>query len=324
MEHNFLFSLSWLDWTLLTILAISVAWGCFRGLLRTVVSLTALFVSAFLAIRFGEAAAEVWPPMPGRQGFAHAAVFFGVYIVIRVIGALLIHLAHLAGLRGLDLAAGGAFGALRGVALSFLLVLGMSGLGFAKTSSWQQSILPPYLGEGARVIFAQFPPTRDWAEAIPFARRAGFTPLGNYSGKNTFGSSLELFGRRLGVWWRVGGEALPTTVKPLRPAPDLREQAANFVKNMTGGEDNLTERYNSELEEVVLLMGEVSPGGSAKNAQQQMRILDDLREGEIPLSEAMAILRREGVWEPQDAEKLSLAQKLKIMQNMIDLTDKEL
>ena len=148
MEHNFLFSLSWLDWTLLTILAVSVAWGCFRGLLRTVVSLTALFVSAFLAIRFGEAAAEVWPPMPGRQGFAHAAVFFGVYILIRVIGALLIHLAHLAGLRGLDLAAGGAFGALRGVALSFLLVLGMSGLGFAKTSSWQQSILPPYLGEG--------------------------------------------------------------------------------------------------------------------------------------------------------------------------------
>ena len=93
---------------------------------------------------------------------------------------------------------------------------------------------------------------------------------------------------------------------------------------MTGGEDNLTERYNSELEEVVLLMGEVSPGGSAKNAQQQMRILGDLREGEIPLSEAMAILRREGVWAPQDAEKLSLAQKLKIMQDMIDLTDKEL
>ena len=96
------------------------------------------------------------------------------------------------------------------------------------------------------------------------------------------------------------------------------------MKNMTGGDDNLTERYNSELEEVVLLMGEVSPGGSAKNAQQQMRILGDLREGEIPLSEAMAILRREGVWEPQDAQKLSLAQKLKIMQNMIDLTDKEL
>lgn len=324
MEQDFPFTLTWLDWTLLAILAVSTAWGCFRGLLRTVVSLAALFVSAFLTIRFGETAAAAWPTMPGRGGFARAALFFGSYISIRVVGSLLVRAAHSAGMRGLDLAAGGAFGALRGVAISFLLALGLSTIGFDRSPSWQRSITPPYLGAGARAIFSRFPPTREWADRISFARRAGFVSLGNYVAEDAFVErSLDLFGRRLAAWWQK--ESPPRRkVEPLRAAPDLREQAEAFMRKMLGGDENLTERYNTELAQVVQMMGEIAPGGSAENAQRQMRVLEGLREGEILPTEVMDVLRKEGVWEAHDARSLPFADKLRILREISAISEEEL
>jgi membrane protein required for colicin V production len=154
--------MTWLDYAVLGVLGLSVAWGLWRGLVREVVSLAA-FVIAFLAANlFAGPLSEHIPASVVRVEFrmllAFVAIFVAALVVTSLAGLLLSHLLKKVGLGALDRALGGVFGIARAVLvlLAFALVAGLTGL--PRDVAWRQSLSGPTLARGALALKPWLPP----------------------------------------------------------------------------------------------------------------------------------------------------------------------
>lgn len=128
----------------------SVAIGWYRGLIKEAMSITALLVAIWAAMRLGPYAGG-W--LGGQIDATDLQLWAGralVFIVILAFGAFLgwgiSKIVHLSGLSGTDRALGGFFGLLRSVLLLGLFVLGGRYAGFDANLWWLESDLIP-LGE---------------------------------------------------------------------------------------------------------------------------------------------------------------------------------
>jgi membrane protein required for colicin V production len=124
--------MTWLDWVAIGVLAASIAWGVWRGLVRELMSLAG-WVIAFLAANLLAApVAEVMPEtirQPElRTLLGFALVFLGTLVVTTLCAVLLGKMVHAAGLGGLDRLLGGLFGLLRGllIMIAFALAAGLT------------------------------------------------------------------------------------------------------------------------------------------------------------------------------------------------------
>jgi membrane protein required for colicin V production len=130
-------------------ITISVIVGIFRGFVKEAISLVALLVAIWAALYFGPQignVSESWLSSEELQ------TWFGrvlVFIVILTVGGLICwgisKLVRLSVLSGLDRFFGSLFGALRGVLLAAVFMIGGQFAGFDNDNWWKRSILIPHL-----------------------------------------------------------------------------------------------------------------------------------------------------------------------------------
>lgn len=145
--------MTWLDYAVLGVMAISIGWGAWRGLAREVISLTgwviAFLAANLLAAPLAEALPQSIPQPELRLVIAFVAIFLVVMTLTTLAGLLLSKILKAAGLGGLDRTLGGLFGAARGllIALAFALVAGLTTLPLDPL--WKSSFFGPILGRAA-------------------------------------------------------------------------------------------------------------------------------------------------------------------------------
>lgn len=136
--------MSWLDYAILGVLAVSVVWGIWRGFVREVISLAG-WVLAFLAANavagpLGDALPTSISSPEVRVLAAFLVVFIFTLSIATVAGMLLSRLLKAAGLGGLDRTLGGLFGLARGVVILLALAVA-AGLTMApRHPLWKESV----------------------------------------------------------------------------------------------------------------------------------------------------------------------------------------
>ncbi|MBW8366611.1 MAG: CvpA family protein [Arenimonas sp.] len=161
--------LTWADFALLLILAVSMGIGLWRGFVVEVLSLTVWIAAFWLSMGFGE---DVAQKLVGVEQ-ASARLFLGyagVFIAVLLAGGLLTWLIGKViantGLSGTDRVLGLGFGLLRGLVLACVAVLLMGFTPLPQDAWWQQSRLLPSVQRGAEWM-AEFLPAAA-AEEIEF------------------------------------------------------------------------------------------------------------------------------------------------------------
>jgi membrane protein required for colicin V production len=136
--------MSWLDYAILGVLAVSVVWGIWRGFVREVISLAG-WVLAFLAANavagpLGDALPTSISSPEVRVLAAFLIVFIFTLSIATVAGMLLSRLLKAAGLGGLDRTLGGLFGLARGVVILLALAIAAGLTTAPRHPLWKESV----------------------------------------------------------------------------------------------------------------------------------------------------------------------------------------
>lgn len=147
--------MTWLDYAVLVVLAASILWGVWRGLVHEVVSV-ASWVLAFLAANmFAGAMGDLLPASMApevRVLVSFVVVFIVVLVACTIVGHLLSRMMKVAGLGPLDRTLGGVFGLARAlvILLAFALVAGLTAL--PRQPAWRNSVSGEPLSKGALAL----------------------------------------------------------------------------------------------------------------------------------------------------------------------------
>ncbi len=162
--------MTWLDYAVLIVLAASVLWGVWRGLVHEVVSV-ASWVLAFLAANLlagplGEALPKSMLTPEARVLVSFVVVFIATLVVCTVVGSLLSKMMKVAGLGPLDRTLGGVFGLARAlvILLAFSLLAGLTAL--PRQPAWRNSVSGDSLAQGALALRPWLP--RSFAERLRY------------------------------------------------------------------------------------------------------------------------------------------------------------
>ena len=143
--------LSWLDWTLLAVLAASVVVGLMRGFVFECLSLAGWVVAWFAA---QWAAPLLVPHLPVgtagsslRLGVSFAAAFAAALIVWSLLARLVRLLIHATPLSVADRLLGGGFGALRGAVLLLAVATVVALTPASQSAGWRTSQGARWLGQ---------------------------------------------------------------------------------------------------------------------------------------------------------------------------------
>jgi membrane protein required for colicin V production len=136
--------MTWLEYAVAGVLAISIAWGVFRGFVREVLSLTG-WVLAFLAANaaagpLGDALPTSFSSPEVRVLIAYLVVFVFTLSIATLAGMLLSRLTKAAGLGGLDRTLGGVFGVARGIVLLLALTIIAGLTTLPRQPVWRESV----------------------------------------------------------------------------------------------------------------------------------------------------------------------------------------
>jgi len=130
-------------------ITISIIVGIFRGFVKEAISLAALIIAIWAALYLGPSVGDIadsWISSEELQmWFGRVLVFAIVLSVGGLLGWGLSKLIRLSVLSGMDRFLGSLFGALRGVLLVGLFILGGRFAGFANDPWWDDSRVIPYL-----------------------------------------------------------------------------------------------------------------------------------------------------------------------------------
>lgn len=151
-----------LDYAVVGVLALSSAWGLWRGLVREVISLAGWILAFVAANLLADPLADALPQSIANPDLRAIVAFVAIFVVVLT----LVTLAAIAlskalkstGLRGLDRTLGGLFGVARGVliALLFAIVAGLTS--FPQHPMWQGSWSGPMLGRTVGELKPWLPP----------------------------------------------------------------------------------------------------------------------------------------------------------------------
>jgi len=154
--------MTWFDYAVLGVLALSIAWGTWRGLVREVLSLAG-WVIAFLAANLlagplSESITSVMQPEL-RLLFSWLGIFAVVLMAASLGAMLLAKVIKAAGLASTDRWLGALFGLARGllIALVFALVAGLTR--FPAHPAWKESMFGAPLANTVVQLKAWLPPT---------------------------------------------------------------------------------------------------------------------------------------------------------------------
>ena len=155
--------MTWLDYAVIGVFAISLMVGAWRGLVREVVSILG-WVIAFLAANLfagplGPSMPEAIPSPELRVAAAYVAVFVVSLILTSLAGLILSKVVKAVGLGGIDRLLGALFGAARGVLILLAAAL-LAGLTSAPAQAyWRDSTSGPLLAQAAAALKPLLPQT---------------------------------------------------------------------------------------------------------------------------------------------------------------------
>ena len=141
--------MTWLDYAVAGVFAVSVLVGAWRGLVREVVSILG-WVIGFLAANLfagplGPSMPEAIPTPELRVAAAFVAVFLAALLLSSLAGLLLSRIVRSIGLGGMDRLLGAVFGVARGLLVVAATAL-LAGLTSAPTQPyWRESVSGPLL-----------------------------------------------------------------------------------------------------------------------------------------------------------------------------------
>ena len=139
------------DWAFLTVLAVSLLIGAWRGLVYEVLSVLGWALSFYLAQWFAPDLALRLPLQGASEPVRYAAAFVLIFVVAVLLAGLVAVLfkkmAEAIGLRPVDRTLGAAFGLVRGGILLLALTVVVNMTAFKSSAWWQQS-------QGAEVLTA--------------------------------------------------------------------------------------------------------------------------------------------------------------------------
>jgi membrane protein required for colicin V production len=171
--------LTWADFALLLILAVSMGIGLWRGFVVEVLSLTVWIAAFWLSMGLGEDMANRLTgveSVSARLLLGYAGVFIAVLLLGGLVTWLIGKLIANTGLSGTDRVLGLGFGLLRGLVLACVAVLLMGFTPLPQDAWWQQSRLLPGVQRGAEWMAGFLPQAA--AEEIRFdAAPAAVEPL---------------------------------------------------------------------------------------------------------------------------------------------------
>jgi membrane protein required for colicin V production len=155
--------MTWLDYAVIGVFAVSLVLGAWRGIVREVISILGWVIAFLAANLFAGPLGPVMPqaiPSPElRVAVAYVAIFVASLIVTSLVGLLLSKIVGAVGLGGLDRMLGALFGAVRGV-LIVLAAAVVAGLTSApRESYWRDSVSGPLLAQAAVALKPLLPQT---------------------------------------------------------------------------------------------------------------------------------------------------------------------
>ena len=162
--------MTWLDYAVIGVFALSLALGAWRGLVRELISVLG-WVIAFLAANLlagplGPAMPQAIPTPELRMAAAYAAVFISSLVVTSLAGLLLSKIVKAVGLGGVDRLLGAAFGAARGLLIVLAAAL-LAGLTSApRQAFWKDSASGPLLAQAAQALKPLLP--QSFAERLHY------------------------------------------------------------------------------------------------------------------------------------------------------------
>lgn len=133
------------DWILLAVLLVSMLVGLWRGLVYEVLSLAG-WLAAFILAQWLAADAVAFLPFlkdaaaQVQYAVAFAFVFVAVLFAAGLMSWLVKKLVETVGLRPVDRALGGIFGAVRGVLILLALTVVLQLLGLSQDDWWQAAV----------------------------------------------------------------------------------------------------------------------------------------------------------------------------------------
>lgn len=155
--------MTWVDYAVLGVLAASIAWGVWRGIVREVFSLAGWLIAFLAANLLAGPLGERLPDSMARGEIrvlaAFVAVFVASLVATTLAGLLLSKAVKAVGLGGLDRSLGGLFGLLRGALIvgAFSLIAGLTSL--PQQDAWRGSSSAPALERVAGLLKPWLPPS---------------------------------------------------------------------------------------------------------------------------------------------------------------------
>jgi len=153
--------MTWLDYGVIAVLVLSIAWGAWRGLVHEVLSLAG-WIMAFVAANLLAVPLSESFPANMRPEFrvvgAFAAVFIGTLVLTTLLTALVTKFVRVSVLQSLDRWLGALFGLLRGLVLvvGFALIAGLTPL--PRSPAWTNSATGYSLAQTAIQLRPWLPP----------------------------------------------------------------------------------------------------------------------------------------------------------------------
>jgi len=154
--------MTWLDYAILVVLAISIGWGVYRGLVHEVMSLAGWVIAFLAANLFAAPLSETLPQSISRPELrvlvAFMALFIGTLLVTTLATFLLSKIVEATGLGNLDRLLGALFGLARGlvIVLAFALLAGLTALPLQRI--WTDSASGSQLEQAALALKPWLPP----------------------------------------------------------------------------------------------------------------------------------------------------------------------
>ncbi|HNR91219.1 MAG TPA: CvpA family protein [Dokdonella sp.] len=152
--------MTWFDYAIAGVLALSVLIGLWRGFIGEVLALACWVLAFWVAWMFGPLLAERFSAIsvPSvRVMLAYGLCFVAVLMAGALVSFLLRKLVSGSGLSGTDRLLGMVFGLVRGAAVVVLVVMLMKFTPVVRDDWWQASQLRPTFEEGAHWVTSRLP-----------------------------------------------------------------------------------------------------------------------------------------------------------------------
>ena len=134
--------MTWIDYTVIVVLVVSIVWGVWRGLVHEVLSLIGWVLAFAAGNLFAAPLAEMLPHSMGpgvRVVIAYASIFVGTLVVAALLAALFTRFIKVSVLHSLNRWLGALFGLLRGLLIVVVLAMVAGLTSLPRKPDWTDS-----------------------------------------------------------------------------------------------------------------------------------------------------------------------------------------